>query len=167
MIAVKSMSKVPIQNYRYRRYREMTNWSREELYEKVLDDEEFAVQTICKFDWIFGAFMSTLQYDFHFGKRRMREVLKGVQKRFNRYNQFPWLDFTQYLEGYGFKYFFHGGKILLRDLEKPAKEYFDYLSTDLRSLADKIEKGKPLEELDEKEQEALQVLKEIMTLESN
>lgn len=149
--------------------RDMTKWPREELYAEVLSDQALAVNVICKFDWVMGAFMSTLENDFRFGKKRMRKLLKGVQRRFNYYNQWPGsgLEFDKYLEWYGFKYFIHGGKILLRDLDAPQKEYIDYLSTDLRMLADKIEKGKSLDDLSDRERDALEALQEIMPLEES
>lgn len=136
--------------------------SKEELCEEVLNNQTFAIETICKFDWIFGAFMLTLMNDFGFGKQRMHKVLKGVQERFSCFNGWTEpLSFSEILEEFGFQMFFHNGKVLLRDLKMPADEYFDDLSTDLRSLARKIELSKPLDKMTEKEQKALKVLREI------
>ena len=142
---------------------DMSKLSREDLYREVRLNQEIYVEVILKWEWIMGAFMSTLECDFHFGKKRMRKLLKGVQKRFNLYSQFSggYLEFGRYLEEFGFRYFVKKGKVLLQDLRDP--NYAGYLAPGLRELAGKIESGK-LDRLTEEEQEALEILKKVMPL---
>ena len=148
--------------------RDMTKWSRDELYDEVVSSQNFAINAISKIELIFSVFLGTLESDFHFGKQRIRNVLKGIQKRLNTYEEYspdlP-MNLDKYLEQHGFKYFFHDGKLLLRDLNAPQEEYFDYLWTNLYGLAEKVRNNVPLEEMSEKEQEALKLLQEVMPLE--
>lgn len=148
--------------------RDMTKWSRDRLYDEVRSNQDFAVNALSKIELLFSVFLGTLESDFHFGKQRIRNVLKGIQKRLNTYEEYspdlP-MNLDKYLEQHGFKYFFHGGKLLLRDLNAPQEEYFDYLWTDLYGLAEKVKNNVPLEEMSDEERITLKLLQEVMPLE--
>ena len=133
------------------RLRDLTQFTREELYEEVIFNQKFAVDVLSKLDWIIGAFMSTLETDFHFGKQRMRKLLKGVSNRFKLYSDWPsaglYGDLNyQYLEKFNYKLSFKGHHFLLRDLKEDPRNYFDDLVPGLEELAHKIKHGKELTE---------------------
>ena len=131
-------------------HHDLTKYSREELYEEILSNQNFSIGVLSKVDWIIGAFISTLETDFHFGKQRMKKVLKGVADRFRVYSDFPGdaLDFLKYLEKFDYRLTFKGHRFLLRDLN--ADKYYDDLAEDLKELAHKITLGKELTDDDER-----------------
>lgn len=141
-------------------HRNLTQLSREELYSEVISNQKLSVGVLSKVDWIIGAFMSTLETDFHFGKQRMRKLLKGVSNRFKLYSDWPFggLNFMHYLESFDYKLFFKGHKFLLRDLKDDPRNYFDDLAPGLEELAYKIKTG---QELTEDEKRILGVVREV------
>ena len=136
---------------------DISNLTREELYHSIRVNQEISLNAIAHFDWIFEAFIMVLENTFHFGKQRMKKFLKQLQKVFNYSGSWSFSDNPEsLLEKHGFKIFFHNGKILLRDLNADSEEYFNYLNTDLRLLAQKLDRGN---DLSEKEKEVLRILK--------
>lgn len=138
---------------------DLTKLSREELYEEVKVNQNFAINALAKVDWIIGAFMSTLETDLNFGKQRMRKVLKGVSDRFRLYSEWPYcgeVNFLNYLEKFNYHLYFKHGQFLLRDLE--CKEVYDDLAANLEELAQKIRYGKELTDDDRK---ILGILREV------
>lgn len=140
---------------------DLTQYTREELYDEIISNQELSISVLSKLDWIIGAFMSTLETDFHFGKERMRKLLKGVSNRFKIYSDWPTsggLDFNQYLENFDYRLTFKGHHFLLRDLKEDPRNYFDDLVPGLEELARKIKLG---EELTDQERKILGVVREV------
>lgn len=142
---------------------DLSGLTREELYHQIRVNQEISLNAIAHFEWIFEAHIYVLETSYHFGKKRMHKFLKALQKCFNLLSSWSFTTSPEeLLEKYGFRIFFHNGKILLRDLNADTEEYLDYLNTDLRLLAQKLDSGT---ELTEKEKEVLRKLKEIKVIE--